>query len=68
MKKLVRCEGSHTVQDLAWVPDDKGYPGAAVCLKCDGGIQVLKGSAELVELEDGSEIWVGKLCVHRREA
>jgi hypothetical protein len=61
---VARCEGSGDLVDLAWVPDDKGYPGAAVCLHCSGGIQVRKGSAKLYTLEDGREVWAGILKVH----
>lgn len=64
----VRCAGSGQRQMLAWMPDDNGYPGAVVCLKCDLGIQVRKGSVRKATSLTGFEGLSGVVKVHNRPA
>lgn len=63
-----KCPGSGTVQMLSWLPDKDGYPGAAVCIKCSGGVQVLKGSVHEATSESGFEGLAGTLKAHHRAA
>lgn len=59
-KTKQKCPASGSIQCLSWFPDDRGYPGAVVCIECSMGVQVLKGS---VTLDDKEFSW-GTVKVH----
>lgn len=63
-RRMKRCPGSGETQMLAWLPDDKGYPGAVVCLECSGGIMVRKGSTYPATSQSGFEGLAGTVRVH----
>lgn len=69
---MTRCPGSHTVQMVDWMPDDnpsveldgKPYPGASVCISCNYGILLIKGSVHPAVSGTGFEGFAGTLRVH----
>lgn len=63
--KVKKCSGSGTIQMLDWLPDDSGYPGAAVCIQCSQGVMVVKGSVRKAVSAAGFEGLSGKLRVHK---
>lgn len=64
MKKWIRCPQSREVQMLAWMPDEKGYPGAVVCIECSFGVLVLKSSAHDAVSMTGFEGMAGTVRTH----
>ena len=62
---MTRCPGSGQRQMLSWPPtEEDGYPGAVVCIECDLGIQVRKGSVREDESESGWPGYSGIVKVH----
>ena len=62
--KWKRCPRSGQPQMLAWMPDDKGYPGAVVCLGCIYGVLVKKGTAHPATSQAGFEGMAGIVRAH----
>lgn len=59
------CPGSGVVRAFDWAPDDKGYPGACVCV-CTYGVLMNPGSLQHdVELVSGKRADVGKVAHHQ---
>lgn len=59
-----KCEQSGSFQMLSWLPDDKGFPGAVVCLGCQFGIMVRKGSTHEAISQSGHKGVMGVVRTH----
>lgn len=62
--KWKKCKGSGDYQMLDWENDDKGYPGACVCIYCSYGVLVVRGTVSNSVSKAGREGLAGKLRVH----
>jgi hypothetical protein len=59
-----RCPMSNEVEMLAWLPDDKGYPGAVVCIGCSFGVLIWPGTHHEATSESGNEFYAGTVEPH----